>query len=166
MNPRGFSPGLKRQGSRMVELYVRFLTYRAFQKHLYNGIPNVIVWEHLEYHCKALLETLLYRWKSHWTATIPGKTPCVLLHYDSSKHCTRHLNNFIQAYKVVKLFLKHPVLHLLGIGFNLLSTGTALSFTSQLRRLPPPQDACVYYLLPLIFTFQKLPHSNSCSISP
>jgi hypothetical protein len=38
--------------------------------------------------------------------SIPGKTLCVLLHYDSSKHCICPLNTFTQAFKVVKLFLK------------------------------------------------------------
>jgi hypothetical protein len=32
-----------------------------------------------------------------------------LLHYGSSKHCTCPLNEFIFAFKVVKLFLKHLV---------------------------------------------------------
>jgi hypothetical protein len=41
--------------------------------------------------------------------TNPGKTRCVLLHYDCSKHCTCPLNKFIHAFKVVKLFLKHQV---------------------------------------------------------
>jgi hypothetical protein len=44
---------------------------------------------------------------SPWTVTNPGKIRCVLLHYDSSKHCTCSLNKFIEAFKVVKLFLKH-----------------------------------------------------------
>jgi hypothetical protein len=51
-----------------------------------------------------------YHWKSHWTVTIPGETPCILLHYGSSKHCTCPLNKFTQAFKVVKLFFKHPAL--------------------------------------------------------
>jgi hypothetical protein len=33
-----------------------------------------------------------YQWKSHWTITI---TITVLLHYDSSKHCTYPLNKFM-----------------------------------------------------------------------
>jgi hypothetical protein len=60
--------------------------------------------------CKALFETLHYQWKSQWTATIPDKTRCVLLHYDNSKHWTCPLNKFIQAFEIVKLFLKHTVL--------------------------------------------------------
>jgi hypothetical protein len=51
-----------------------------------------------------------YQWKSHWTVTIPGKTRCVLLHDDSSKHCTCPLNKSIYAFKVVTLFLKRIVL--------------------------------------------------------
>jgi len=50
-----------------------------------------------------------YKWKSHWTITIRGKTRCVLLHFDSSKCCVCSLYKFLHAFKVVKLFLKHPV---------------------------------------------------------
>jgi len=50
-----------------------------------------------------------YQWKSHWTITIRGKTRCVLLHFDSSKRCICPLYRFLYAFKVVKLFLKHPV---------------------------------------------------------
>jgi hypothetical protein len=53
--------------------------------------------------------TLHYQLRSHWTITIPGKIRCVLLHCGSSKHCTFHLNTFILAFDVVKLFLIHPV---------------------------------------------------------
>jgi hypothetical protein len=42
------------------------------------------------------------------TITIPGKTWCIFLHYNSSKQCACPLNKFIQVFKVVKLFLKHP----------------------------------------------------------
>jgi hypothetical protein len=45
------------------------------------------------------------------TITIPGKTQCALLHYDSSKQYTCPLNIFIYAFEVVKLFLKHPVFY-------------------------------------------------------
>ena len=38
-----------------------------------------------------------------------GKTRCVLLHFDSSKRCVCPLYKFLYAFKVVKLFLKHPV---------------------------------------------------------
>ena len=38
-----------------------------------------------------------------------GKTRCVLLHFESSKRCVCPLYKFLQAFKVVKLFLKHPV---------------------------------------------------------
>jgi hypothetical protein len=55
-------------------------------------------------HRSRFWEPLHYQWKSHWTVTIPGKTRCVLLHRDSSKHCTCPMNKFIQAFKVVKLF--------------------------------------------------------------
>jgi hypothetical protein len=41
--------------------------------------------------------------------TILGKTWCVLLHFDSSKLCVCPLYKFLYAFKVVKLFLKHPV---------------------------------------------------------
>jgi len=50
-----------------------------------------------------------YQWKSHWTITIRGKTRCVLLHFDSSKRCVCPLYKFLYAFKIVKLFLKHPV---------------------------------------------------------
>jgi hypothetical protein len=48
--------------------------------------------QHLEYNCKALFETPCI---TSGTATISGKTRCVLLHCDSSKHCTCPLNKFI-----------------------------------------------------------------------
>jgi hypothetical protein len=38
-----------------------------------------------------------------------GKSRCVLLHFDSSKRCVCPLYKFLYAFKVVKLFLKHPV---------------------------------------------------------
>jgi hypothetical protein len=41
--------------------------------------------------------------------TILGKTRCVLLHFDSSKRYVCPLYKFLYAFKVVKLFLKHPV---------------------------------------------------------
>jgi hypothetical protein len=56
-----------------------------------------------------IVHYLHYQWKSRWTVTIPVKTRCVLLHYDSSKHYTCPLNKVIYVFKVVKLFLKHPV---------------------------------------------------------
>jgi hypothetical protein len=107
-----------------------------FQKEIYSGVPNVtewrVLWKCLTIHrlysfkCKrfrntryrvtfgtplysSISNTLHYQWKSHWTVTIPGKNWCVLLHYDSSKHCTCPLNNFIHAFKVVKPFLKQAV---------------------------------------------------------
>jgi hypothetical protein len=42
--------------------------------------------------------------------TILGKTRFVLLYFDSSKRCVCPLYKFLYAFKVVKLFLKHPVL--------------------------------------------------------
>ena len=42
--------------------------------------------------------------------TIRGKTRCVLLYFVSSKRCVCPLYKFLYAFKVVKLFLKHPVL--------------------------------------------------------
>jgi hypothetical protein len=42
--------------------------------------------------------------------TIRGKPRCVLLNLDSSKRCVCPLYKFLYAFKVVKLFLKHPVL--------------------------------------------------------
>jgi hypothetical protein len=51
-----------------------------------------------------------YKWKSHRTRTIRGKTR-VLLYYDISKHCTCPLNKFIYHFKVVKLFFKHPIFY-------------------------------------------------------
>jgi hypothetical protein len=56
----------------------------------------------------SIWNTLHYQWKSHRKVSIPGKTRCVLLHYDSSKHCICPLNKFIWAFKVVKLILKLP----------------------------------------------------------
>jgi hypothetical protein len=44
--------------------------------------------------------------------TILGKSRCVLLHFDSSKRCVFPLYKFLYAFKVVKLFLKHPVHHM------------------------------------------------------
>jgi hypothetical protein len=41
--------------------------------------------------------------------TIWGKTRRVLLHFDNSKRCVCPLYKFLYAFKVVKLFLKHPV---------------------------------------------------------
>jgi hypothetical protein len=41
--------------------------------------------------------------------TIRGKTRCVLLHFDSSKRCVYPLYKFLYAFKVINLFLKHPV---------------------------------------------------------
>jgi hypothetical protein len=41
--------------------------------------------------------------------TILAKTRCVLLHFDGSKRCVCPLYKFLYAFKVVKLFLKHPV---------------------------------------------------------
>jgi hypothetical protein len=41
--------------------------------------------------------------------TILGKTRCVLLHFDSLKRCVCPLYKFLYAFKVEKLFLKHPV---------------------------------------------------------
>jgi hypothetical protein len=107
---------------------------RMFQKELYNGIPNVQLYNLCivqdfdglyAFKCKrfrntrqtvtigialqsSFWNTLYYQWKSHWTVIIPGKTRCVLLHYDSSKHCTCPLNKFILAFKVVKLFFVTP----------------------------------------------------------
>jgi hypothetical protein len=40
--------------------------------------------------------------------TILGKTRCVLLHFDSSKHCVCPLYKFLYAFKVVKLFSETP----------------------------------------------------------
>jgi hypothetical protein len=62
------------------------------------------LWQHIE-----------YRWDvcritngSH--ITIRGKTRCVLIYYDISKHCTCPLNKFIYSFEVLKLVLKHPIL--------------------------------------------------------
>jgi hypothetical protein len=49
--------------------------------------------------------------------TILGKTRCVLLHFDSSKRCVCPLYKFLYTFKVVKLFLKHPV-YILGFVFR------------------------------------------------
>jgi hypothetical protein len=50
-----------------------------------------------------------FQWKSHRTITIRGKTRCVLLYYDISKHGICPLRKCIYSFKVVKLFLKHPI---------------------------------------------------------
>jgi hypothetical protein len=110
----------------------------VFQKELYNGIPNVTVWRvlrkrlHLkayklsivqdverwivctplsidEYHSKVFLSILRYQWKLHWTVATPGKTRCALLHYDTTKYGKCSTNKFTYTFKVVKLFLNHPV---------------------------------------------------------
>jgi hypothetical protein len=47
-----------------------------------------------------------YQCKSHQTITIRGKTRCVSLYYDISKHCTCPLNKFIYSFKVVNLFFE------------------------------------------------------------
>jgi hypothetical protein len=61
--------------------------------------------------CAALFETpCLTSGSRIEPLTIRSKTRCVLLHYDSSKHCTCPLNECIWAFKVVRLFLKHCVL--------------------------------------------------------
>jgi hypothetical protein len=39
--------------------------------------------------------TLHYQWKPHWTVTILDKTRCILLHFDSLKHCACPLNKSI-----------------------------------------------------------------------
>jgi len=48
-----------------------------------------------------------------------------LLHFDSSKRCVCPLYKFLYAFKVVKLFLKHPVY------FNDVSQGTAGSWQTN-----------------------------------
>jgi hypothetical protein len=62
-----------------ISRFIRPWKYRMFQKQLYSSFLNV----------------LHYQWKPHWTITIPRKTRCVLLQYDSSKHCTCPLNKSI-----------------------------------------------------------------------
>jgi hypothetical protein len=44
---------------------------------------------------KLFSHILHYQWKLYWTVAIPGRTRCVLLHYDSSKHRTCPLNKCI-----------------------------------------------------------------------
>jgi hypothetical protein len=56
-----------------------------------------------------ILHPWIFSYGDSLSITIPTKTRCALLHYKSSKHCMRPLNKFIQAFKVVKIFLKHPV---------------------------------------------------------
>jgi hypothetical protein len=43
----------------------------------------------------SFLNNLNYQWKLHSTVRIAGKTRYLLLHYDSSKHCTYPLNKCI-----------------------------------------------------------------------
>ena len=71
--------------------------------------PEILrsVWQETDYRWDVCPH---YQWKSHWTITIRGKTRCVLLHFDSSKRFVCPLYKFLYAFKVVKLFLKHPVL--------------------------------------------------------
>jgi hypothetical protein len=52
---------------------------------------------------------LHYQGKSHQTTTIRGKTRCVLLYHDISRHSTCPLNKCIYSLKVVKPFSKHSV---------------------------------------------------------
>jgi hypothetical protein len=51
---------------------------------------------------------LHYHWKSHWTVTIPHKTWCVCLHYDSSKQCTCPLIHFYKLSKMYSSFWNTP----------------------------------------------------------
>jgi hypothetical protein len=78
-------------------------TCKCFRNTRHTNIWNTIV--------KFLLKHPAFPWKSHWTMTISGKTLCILLHYDSSKHSTCPLNKGIQAFKSVKLFFKHPIFY-------------------------------------------------------
>jgi hypothetical protein len=43
------------------------------------------------------------------------QTCSVLLHYDGSKRCVCPLYKFVSSFKVVKLFLKHPIYVYTGI---------------------------------------------------
>jgi hypothetical protein len=57
--------------------------------------------------------------------TLPSKTRGVLLHYDSSKHCTCSLNKLTQAFEFVKIFLKHHAFRTES-EFSFLRTGRVL----------------------------------------
>jgi hypothetical protein len=88
------------------------LSVNVFEHSSHSNIWNTIVQLFFQ-------TTLHYQWKSLWTVTIPGGTQCVLLYYDSSKHCTstRPLNKNIQVFKVVKFFFETPrtMTHCLGL---------------------------------------------------
>ena len=105
---------------------VRFTSSKTVRKQVAKVTPEMLrsVWQETDYRWDV--------WKSHWTITIRGKTRCVLLHFDSSKRCVCPLYKFLYAFKVVKLFLKHPVciynisfLKFLYIQLNILVTSHA-----------------------------------------
>jgi hypothetical protein len=50
-----------------------------------------------------------WRWQYSVLQYYVHQTCSVLLHYDSSKRCVRPLYKFVYFFKVVKLFLKHPI---------------------------------------------------------
>jgi hypothetical protein len=87
--------------------------YRVFKKDLYNVIRNVTVWCRTVdglyvFMCKCFRNTrhsiiwniILTLFLKHPVLPVevtlnPSKTLCILLHYDSSKHCTCPLSKFI-----------------------------------------------------------------------
>jgi hypothetical protein len=56
-----------------------------------------------------LREGSRWRWQYWALQYCVHQTWSVLLHYDSSKHCVCSLYKFVYCFKVVKLFLKHPI---------------------------------------------------------
>jgi hypothetical protein len=51
-----------------------------------------------------------YQWQSHWTITTKVKLGvfAILLHFNTL-YMSCPLNKFIYSFKIIKLFLKHPV---------------------------------------------------------
>jgi hypothetical protein len=99
-----------------------------FQKEIYNGVPNVTVRRVLRklLHLKNYKLSIVQVVQQHsphsniWNTivlflkhlalpvAIPGKTRCVLLHYDSSKHYTYHPNKFKLSFQSRKDLFETP----------------------------------------------------------
>jgi hypothetical protein len=78
------------------------------------------------------------RWRYWVLQYYLNQTCSVLLHYDSSKRCVCPLYKLVYSFKVVKLFLKHPVLSLLVLTLSLsparnLYRSASMSLAAHLR---------------------------------
>jgi hypothetical protein len=71
---------------------------------------------------------------------IRGKTWCVLLHSDTSKHCVCRLNKSIYSFEVVKLFLKH------GVHINIIHYHLTFSVL-KMRSVSNAQFVCIFHVL-------------------